>query len=302
MSPARWQQIKEVLHAALERPAEERGPLVAKACGDDADLRLEVESLLASHGEAQDFLETTARAAVVSAGPDDPRDALVGARIGPYRIVREIGRGGMGTVYLAERDDHEYRKQVAIKLIRGDVDSAVILARFRRERQILAELDHPNIARLLDGGTTADGISYFVMEHVEGLSIDAHCESRKLAIDDRLKLVRIVCSAVSAAHGRLVIHRDLKPDNILVTGDGAPKLLDFGIAKLLMPPPGSIRTVTGGRLMTPEYASPEQWRGDSVTEASDIYSLGVVLYHLLTGRGPYRVASDLPHELGRAIL
>jgi TolB-like protein/Tfp pilus assembly protein PilF len=301
VTPARWRQIKEVLNAALERPAGERGRLIAEACAGDTELRAEVESLLASYGRADDFLESGARAGVLRSLPNHWHETPAGARLGPYKIVREIGRGGMGAVYLAERDDSEYRKQVAIKLVRGDVASALVLDRFRRERQILAELDHPNIARLLDGGTTAEGVSYLVMEYVEGVSIDVHCDARNLSVEKRLALFRIVCSAVSDAHRKLVVHRDLKPGNILVTAHGTPKLLDFGIARILMPQPGGERTVTGMRLMTPEYASPEQWRGGPVKEASDIYSLGMILYRLLTGRGPYRVDSDLPHELGRAV-
>ncbi len=301
MTPERWKLAKEVLGTALDRPARERAAWVAEACGGDAELRAEVESLLASHGEANGFLETTARDAVLRSVMQARPEALAGARIGPYRVLSEIGRGGMGAVYLAERDDQEYRKRVAIKLVRGDVDSASLVRRFRQERQILAELDHPNIARLLDGGTTDEGASYFVMEHVEGVPIDAYCEARGLSVDQRLDLVRTVCSAVGDAHRKLVVHRDLKPGNILVTAEGTPKLLDFGIAKLLTPQPGSELTVTGTKLMTPEYASPEQWRGGSVTAASDIYALGVLLYRLLTGRGPYRVGSGLPHELERAI-
>jgi len=300
MTPERWKQAKEVLGTALDRPAEERAAWVAEACGGDAELRAEVESLLASHGEADEFMETTARDAVLRSVTEARREAVPGARIGPYKVLSEIGRGGMGAVYLAERDDQEYRKRVAIKLVK-DVDSESVVRRFRQERQILAELDHPNIARLLDGGSTAGGIPYFVMEHVEGVPIDAYCEAKGLPVDQRLALFRTVCSAVGDAHRKLVVHRDLKPGNILVTAEGTPKLLDFGIAKLLTPPPGSEDTVTGTKLMTPEYASPEQWRGGSITAASDIYSLGVLLYRLLTGRGPYRVGSDLPLELGRVV-
>ncbi len=207
----------------------------------------------------------------------------------------------MGAVYLAERDDREYRMRVAIKVLRSDLDSGSVAQRFRQERQILAELEHPNIARLLDGGSTDGGVPYFVMEHVEGVPIDAYCEARQLSLRQRLELFRTACAAVAHAHGKRVVHRDLKPGNILVTAEGTPKLLDFGIAKLLIARPASEHTVTGTRVMTPEYASPEQWRGSPVTAASDVYSLGVVLDRLLTGRGPYRPTLSLPDEIGRAI-
>jgi TolB-like protein/Tfp pilus assembly protein PilF/tRNA A-37 threonylcarbamoyl transferase component Bud32 len=301
VTPDRWKQVKGVLGAALDRPAEERGALVEAACAGDAELRTEVESLLASAGAAHEFLETAARPALLRPPAEGRPEARAGARIGPYRVLSEIGRGGMGAVYLAERDDQEYRKQVAIKLVRGDADSASVVRRFRQERQILAELDHPNIARLLDGGTTDEGLPYFVMEYVEGAPIDAYCEARKLTVKGRLELFRTVCAAIGDAHRKRVVHRDLKPSNILVTAEGTPKLVDFGIAKLMTPTSGSEHTATGTHLMTPEYGSPEQWRGGPVTAASDIYSLGVLLYRLLTGQSPYRAGPDQPHELGRAI-
>src|ERR1700730_6849802 len=209
----------------------------------------------------------------------------------------------MGTVFLAERADDEYRKQVAIKLIKRGMDTDSVLRRFRNERQILAGFDHPNIARLFDGGTTADGLPYFVMEYIEGLPIDEYCNKRALSIPERLKLFREVCAAVSYAHRHLVIHRDIKRSNILVTAEGVPKLLDFGIAKILQSGDGAptFATMTGLRLMTPEYASPEQVRGQPVTTASDVYSLGVILYELLTGQFPYRFASQTPRDIERAI-
>jgi TolB-like protein/Tfp pilus assembly protein PilF/predicted Ser/Thr protein kinase len=301
MTPERWKQIKEVLDAARSRPMGERVSRVAEACEGDVELRTEVESLLACDGDADEFLETAAHLTALRSLTEIRSEAWVGARIGPYRVERELGRGGMGAVYLAQRDDDEYRKQVAIKLVRSDVDSTSVVGRFRQERQILAELDHPNIARLLDGGRTDEGVPYVVMEYVEGVPIDAYCEARKLPVSGRLELFRTVCAAVGAAHRKSVVHRDLKPANILVTAEGTPKLLDFGIAKVLTAQPAGEHTGTGTKLMTPEFASPEQWRGASVTAASDIYSLGVILYRLLSGRSPYRVGSDLPHELGRAI-
>ncbi|HEU0107171.1 MAG TPA: serine/threonine-protein kinase, partial [Vicinamibacteria bacterium] len=301
MTPERWKQVKAVLDVARGLPPENRQVRIADLCAADAELRAEVESLLACDGEAADFLETDAQLASLQSLTEVRPETRPGARIGPYKVLSEIGRGGMGAVYLAERDDREFRKTVAIKLVRGDADSESVVRRFRQERQILAELDHPNIARLLDGGTTDEGIPYVVMEHVDGIPIDVYCEKAALTVEQRLALFRGVCSATADAHRKQVVHRDLKPSNILVTADGTPKLLDFGIAKVLAPQPGSERTVTGTLLMTPEYASPEQWRGSPVTAASDIYSLGVILYRLLAGRSPYKVGSDLPHELSRAV-
>lgn len=301
MTPQRWKQVEEVLDAALERPAAERAAFVRDACAGDADLRSEVDSLLASHDQASQFLETPASGVVLRSLAEGRPETLAGARIGRYRVVSEIARGGMGAVYLAERDDSEYRQQVAIKLIKSDLGSTSGVRRFRQERQILADLDHPNIARLLDGGTTDDGLPYFVMEFVEGVPIDTHCEEKKLAVAQRLELFATVCSAVAHAHRQRVLHLDLKPGNILVTAQGTPKLLDFGIARLVNPELDAQRTATAARLMTPEYASPEQLNGGSLTEASDVYALGALLYRLLSSRGPYRVGSDLPYELARAI-
>jgi serine/threonine-protein kinase len=222
-------------------------------------------------------------------------------RIGPYRVVRKIGSGGMGMVYLAVRDDAEFHKRVAIKVIGGGADSAEVVRHFRRERQILAGLDHPNIARLLDGGTTDEGLPYFVMEYIEGQPLLAYCDSRALTIAERLAVFLPLCSAVQYAHRNLVVHRDIKPGNVLVGADGVPKLLDFGIAKLLNPDlAGESPTLTSAA-MTPEYASPEQARLERITTASDVYSLGVVLYVLLTGRLPYRLASRNPIEVLKAI-
>ena len=204
---------------------------------------------------------------------------MIGQHIGLYKINREIGRGGMGTVYLATRDDDQYQKQVAIKVVKRGMDTDLVLARFRNERQILAGFDHPNIARLFDGGSTETGLPYFIMEYVEGQAIDEYCDSHRLSTAARLELFRTVCSAVQYAHQHLVIHRDIKPSNILVTADGVPKLLDFGIAKLLHSEAtqGNATTAIVQRLMTPEYASPEQVLGESITTVSDVYSLGAAL-------------------------
>ena len=303
MTPERWQQIRELLHVALERQPAERAAWLAQACKDDASLRSEVESLIASYDENQSFLEMPvmdAKEWLAGASPPSTEDRLIGA----YRLIREIGHGGMGTLYLAVRADDQYRQRVAIKLVRRGMDTEQILSRFRHERQILASLDHPNIARLLDGGTTADGLPYFVMEYIEGQAIDEYCEAHKLTTAERLQLFRMVCGAVHYAHQNLVVHRDLKPSNILVTPKGVPKLLDFGIAKLLKPELYAqtlAPTVTSLRPMTPDYASPEQVKGQPITTASDIYSLGVLLYELLSGHRPYRIKSYTPVEIERVI-
>ena len=221
-----------------------------------------------------------------------------------YRLVERLGYGGMGEVYRAVRADDQYQKLVALKLVRSDFDTQFIQERFKNERQILAGLEHPNIGRLIDGGTTDDGLPYFVMELVEGEPIDRYCESRRLSTVQRLELFRSVCAAVHYAHQHLVVHRDIKPSNILVTADATPKLLDFGIAKITDPehfPRPMEPTATAMRLMTPEYASPEQIRGEAITTASDVYSLGVLLYYLLTGHLPYRLSTSAPHEMARAI-
>lgn len=245
-----------------------------------------------------------AEATTIGLSEEEQAQLLQEPSIGPYRVIRIIGEGGMGAVYLAERDDDEYRKQVAIKLIRRGMDSESVVRRFKNERQILASLDHPNIARLLDGGTTEDGRPYFVMEYIEGRPINRYSDEKKLTTIERLGMFRQVCSAVHYAHQNLVIHRDIKPSNIIVTADGTPKLLDFGIAKLLDPEASDYAveaTATMARLMTPEYASPEQVKGEQITTATDVYSLGVVLYELLTGHRPYRLTSRLPHDIVRIV-
>lgn len=297
MNPEQWKRVKTLLDQAIALDPEGRREFLDHECDGDTELRREIESLLASHEHAGgDFLNTPAADLRASLPPGPTR---VGSRIGAYNIVQEIGRGGMGEVYRAGRADGHYEKEVAIKLVRGGYDSAAVLERFRHERQILASLDHPNIARLLDGGTTEDGIPYLVMELIEGIPIDQYCDAQRLAVSERLRLFLQVCSAVQYAHQRLVIHRDIKPGNILVTRDGVPKLLDFGIAKLL--DPTSTSETTMANPMTPEYASPEQIRGEPITTATDVYSLGVVLYHLLTRRSPYPRKTNVPHELARVI-
>ena len=302
ITPERWQQVKKVLAQALELDTKRQRQFLDHSCAEDADLRAEVDLLLAHQVDTNvDVME----ACVVDAARlrvDAFTAAKPGARIGVYKVVREIGHGGMGTVYLAERDDEQYRQQVAIKLINPGLGGELIRRRFRNEMQILADLNHPNIARLFDGGETADGVPYLVMEYVAGSPINDYCDGHDLSIEQRLKLFSTVCDAVQYAHQHLVIHRDIKPGNILVTSEGLPKLVDFGIAKLLS---GDTSTpeanMTAMPFMTPEYASPEQVRGASVTTATDVYSLGVVLYELLSGRSPYRLTSRVPHELAQAI-
>jgi eukaryotic-like serine/threonine-protein kinase len=288
MTPERWQRVEDLFHAALELPVEKRAVSLSAACGDDSELRADVERLLHSHEQSSAFVSGAV------AGVERVAAMVVteGTHIGPYRIVREFGRGGMGTVYLGERADAQFEMRVAIKVIKRGMDTDAVLRRFHHERQILAGLDHPNIARLLDGGTTGEGLPYFVMEFVAGQPIDEYCRSGELSIEQRLHLFRQVCGAVSYAHQHLVVHRDIKPSNILVTADGVPKLLDFGIAKLLGGGPDApgMHTIVGAEAMTPQYASPEQLRAERVTTASDVYALGVLLYELLAGARPYDVS------------
>ncbi len=288
--------------------AQGRARWLDEACGADLDLRAELESLLLALDRAGDFLEspavasTGAAAAVLADTARGPSPSLVGRSIGPYRIVHELGHGGMGVVYLGARDDEAFEKLVAIKVVQNAGYRPTLLRRFDEERRILAALDHPNVARLLDAGTTADGLPYVVMEYVEGEPIDAWCRERGLSIRQRLELFRQVCAAVQYSHQRLVVHRDIKAGNILVDAQGTPKLLDFGIAKMLAPGPDGLATThTALRALTPESASPEQVRGEPVTVSTDVYSLGVLLYHLLTRRSPYAGRPTSEAEIVRAI-
>jgi serine/threonine protein kinase/tetratricopeptide (TPR) repeat protein len=297
MTREEWQRVKEVLHEALELPPAHRAAYLDQACNGSLEFRAEVESLLASHENAGTFIEESAAAPKrpLSGLPDSLR---TGVELGPYRIVQLIAEGGMGSVYQAVRVDDLYRKVVAIKVIRRGVYGEYALKQFDTERQILAHLDHPHIAKLLDGGTTPDGRPYFVMDFIAGTPIDEYCNARRLTIRERIEFFITVCSAVHYAHQNLVIHRDLKPQNILVTGEGAVKLLDFGIAKLLDPDAiGPAPTLTTMQAMTPEYASPEQLNGGNITTASDVYALGVLLYHLLTGHRPYALETGSMDEL-----
>src|SRR6267143_2250679 len=291
------QQINELFNSALERSPGEREPFLRQACGNDEALYAEVESLLSHYDQC--FLEGCPGSEILSF----PSDDMVGRQIGAYRLIQECGHGGMAVVYLAERADREYRKRVAVKMVKPWANNDEILRRFRNERQTLAALDHPNIVKLLDGGSTEEGLPYLIMDYVEGVRIDEYCDAHRLSIAERLQLFRIVCLAVQYAHETLVIHRDLKPGNILISKEGVARLLDFGIAKVLNPQwsPDVPLTRTDWRPMTPEYASPEQVRGKPATNATDIYSLGVLLYELLTGHRPYRVRSDSPLEIERSV-
>ncbi|HTH18686.1 MAG TPA: serine/threonine-protein kinase, partial [Candidatus Udaeobacter sp.] len=306
MTPERWRQVEDIFQAARDLGTEERARYMSLACAGDEALRRDVETLLFQHDSSggrtahssvldDDFLDSLA----------DTGDPLIGVRLGAYRIERQVGRGGMGAVYEARRVDQEFNKRVAIKLVKRGMDTDFILRRFRKERQILAALDHPHIALLLDGGTTHEGLPYFVMEFIEGRPLYRYCDEHQLTIGERLKLFQAICDAIHYAHQKQVVHRDIKPSNVLVTSEGVPKLLDFGIAKLLNPEiAGDIThdpTATAMRLMTPEYASPEQVQGAPTSPTTDVYSLGVLLYELLTGHRPYRLRNRAPHEIARVI-
>jgi serine/threonine-protein kinase len=296
MTPERRQRIEEVFEAALDEMPDRRAAFLAEACRGDADLRQEVDALLAAHdrpGGALDLPVAGLAASLLDA-------SLPERHIGPYRVLRELGRGGMGVVYLAERDDGQFRRRVAIKLVRSGFDDGQIQRRFLAERQILASLGHPNIAQLLDGGVTDGQMPYLVMEYVEGLPITTYCQTHGLDIHERLVLFQQAAAAVHHAHQNLVIHRDLKPSNIVVAASGGVKLLDFGIAKLLNPslgPTDAPFTRHEQWVMTPEYASPEQVRGEALTTASDVYSLGIILYELLTGDRPYQLKTGSADEI-----
>lgn len=301
ITPERWQQVKHILGQALDVDTGRRQEFLDTACGTDAGLRAEVQSFLVHQVETNsDAIEQCADDAA-RLRMHGPATAKAGTRIGAYRVLRELGRGGMGAVFLAARDDERYQQHVAIKLIKPGIADELMRRRFRNEMQILAELNHPNIARLFDAGQTEDDLPYLVMEYVEGKPIDVYCEEQQLSIDQRLRLFCTVCSAVQYAHQHLIIHRDIKPGNILVSSDGVPKLVDFGVAKLLDTSRTTDITATAMQFMTPQYASPEQVLGGSVTTATDVYSLGVVLYALLSGRLPYRLKTRLPHEITKAI-
>ena len=283
MTPERWRQVKALFEQALERAAAQRAQWLASACGPDEELRLAVERLLAQHerAEAEDFI----------GGPALPgaTEGWEGRRLGAWRLTRRLGQGGMGTVYEAEREEPP-RQHAAVKLLAGLSDSPHARQRFRSECRILARLEHPGIARFIDAGNAPDGTPYLVMERVSGEPVTTHAARAGLGLRARLELFLSVCAAVQYAHQRLVVHRDLKPGNILVGADGAPRLLDFGIARLLADEGGDAPTMTALRAFTPDYASPEQVSGAPIGTASDVYSLGVLLFELLTGERPLRLA------------
>jgi serine/threonine protein kinase len=288
---------------ALPLSASAREVYVSGECQDEGDIRAEVERLLNAHDNIPNWLDRPALGTARAFATLDP-PKLEGRSLSGYTLIREVGHGGMGSVYLAERSDDTFHRQAAIKLILPPAGSAPVIARFQQEREILASLDHPNIAKLLDAGVTEEGWPYFVMEFVEGQPINRWCDERKLNISQRVELFRGVIDAIQYAHRHLVVHRDLKPGNIFVTKDGVVKLLDFGIAKVLS---GGVvgkkaDTLTLASMMTPEYASPEQLNGTAITTQSDVYSLGVVLYELLTGHRPYRLLSAAAHEVARVIV
>jgi serine/threonine protein kinase/tetratricopeptide (TPR) repeat protein len=303
MIAPRFETLKDIFTGARELQPAERPAFLEKACGADEPLRREIEALLESDRAADRFIADPPAGLAAELFGGAQTDLDVGRTIGQYKLLECIGSGGMGAVYLAERADQQFQMQVAIKLIKRGMDTDSVLRRFQHERQILASLEHPNIARLLDGGSTEDGVPYFVMEYIKGHRIDRYAQEHQLAISERLELFRQVCGAVSYAHQHLVVHRDLKPSNILVTPDGIPKLLDFGIAKIIQPDGSTetLATMTAVPIMTPEYASPEQIEGAPATTLSDVYSLGAVLYELLTGRPPYRLQNHSPHEIARVI-
>ena len=299
MSAAAWRQLREYFDEALTLPPEQREAFIRGITANDADLGARLEAMLAEAGD-DEGVSLTGVVAEAAAGLDQQqRDRRIGQRLGPYRITSHVARGGMGDVFEAERADGEFEQRVAIKLIGSAALSADAVTRFRAERQILARLNHPNIAQILDGGTTADGTTYLVMEYVDGLPVDEYAREMQLGLRGRLALFRRICDVLEFAHRNLVVHRDIKPTNILVTADGEPKLLDFGIAKLLEADAPTEPATT--RILTPDYASPEQILGQPITTSCDVYSLGVLLYELLTGHRPHELRGKRPSELERAV-
>ncbi len=303
VNPEQWERVSELFEIAVALPPGQREAFLRKTAGEAPTLYAELAPLLAAHEETGEFLSGPDWQALPSAVGFGPL-VSAGSMVGPYRVIEEFGRGGMAVVYLAERNDGQFDQQVALKLIRPGGDSEEFVRRFEQERQILALLNHPNIARLLDGGLSEDGRPYFAMEYVQGVPIDRYCDERCLSVDERIQLIMTVGQAVQHAHGQLIVHRDIKPSNILVSAEGQPKLLDFGIAKLTDPQGASYAapaTRTQQRLMTPEYASPEQVTGAPVTVATDVYQLGALAYELLTGQRTLQLRDRTAGEVERAI-
>ncbi|MGE0396875.1 MAG: serine/threonine-protein kinase [Kofleriaceae bacterium] len=297
MTPDRWREVQAAFDAVVEVPLERRPHRLDEICGDDPSLRAEVMALLAADDDSSLLDHAPGQLLGTIAATIE-----CGDRIGAYRVVRALGAGGMGEVFLAERADGVFEQRVAIKVVRAPVTAAHVQARFALERTIVARLDHPGVARILDGGTTSTGRPYFVMEYVAGLRIDDHAERNRLSVRARVALVAAACAAVEAAHRAHIIHRDIKPDNVLVTADGNVKLLDFGIAKVIDPTDATVeRTDPRQRMLSPQYAAPEQLRGDDPTPAMDVHALGVLLYQLVTGRLPYDLRGIAPTRLAHAV-
>jgi serine/threonine-protein kinase len=297
-----WDRVKEIFNNAISLDENKREDYINVACGENEKLKLEVKSLINSYGVSGEFLDNPEKD--LNFSTQSEKDLYINKIIGAYKISSLIAEGGMGRVYLGIRSDNEFSQKAAIKLIKHESQSNYLLQRFQNERQTLANLNHPFIANLLDGGTTDDGVPYFIMEYIDGKPLTDYCDENRLTIDERLLLFQKICSAVNYAHKNLVVHRDLKPSNILITKDGNPKLLDFGIAKILKDDSTtniSDQTVTKVWNFTPDYASPEQIKGEKITTSTDIYSLGVVLYKLLTGYRPYNLKSYLPAEITRIV-
>jgi len=276
----RWNRLQSLFHEVMAAAEPDRLVLAERLCGDDGALLDDLKALIEGEADPSSFLDSTPGSA------EDDQD-LEGREVGPYRLTRRIASGGMGSVYIAERADGAFERQFALKVVKKGMDTARVVQRFQLERQILARLNHPNIAGVIDGGETDDGRPYFVMEYVDGLPITTYCDQHRLGVTERLRLFRVVCQAVQYAHQSLVVHRDLKPSNILVTEAGQVRLLDFGIAKVLDDTGDPALTGTGALLATPAYAAPEQLVGGAITTTTDVYALGVVLYELLTGRRPF---------------
>ncbi len=287
---ARWEAVERLFSHGLDLAPEDWAEFLDREAPDDPSLRKEVLELLRSSESAEEYLLNLANRAGAPSSQAEQLGRLAGKRLGSWRLVELIGRGGMGAVYLAQRDDDQFRMKAALKILPLGVSSPSQRGRFLSERQILARLNHPNIARILDGGVMEDGTPFYVMEHVEGLPIDEYCDTHRLPLEARIRLFEAVCEAVQHAHRNLVVHQDLKPGNILVTREGRVKLLDFGIARMLEVEEGEKEDLPGptGQAMTLTYASPEQVRGEPVSTVSDVYSLGLILYELLVGTHPYR--------------